>query len=91
MSDQLRLEQHSDEALERWYAVIDGDWSPDDEEEPELTERERAGADPDECGRCGGSGGGLDAALKCPSCHGSGLERRQHGESDYGHPNEIPF
>jgi DnaJ-class molecular chaperone len=25
-----------------------------------------------DCGRCGGSGGGPDRALKCPSCLGTG-------------------
>jgi hypothetical protein len=29
----------------------------------------------DECGRCGGSGGGPDRALKCPACGGSGRSR----------------
>lgn len=32
-------------------------------------------APPEECSRCGGSGGGPDRALKCPACGGSGKSR----------------
>lgn len=31
-----------------------------------------AGADPDDCPTCGGSGGGPDAPLRCTACRGTG-------------------
>ena len=29
----------------------------------------------EECGNCGGSGGGPDVALRCPDCRGTGTSR----------------
>lgn len=38
------------------------------------TESSPIGPDPRVCGRCGGSGGGPDKALKCPVCRGTGRD-----------------
>ena len=60
--------------------------------------------DSSDCTRCGGSGGGPDAALKCGKCNGSGVDpsyqapdprdSEAYGEylaDEYGDPGSIPW
>ena len=61
---------------------------PDDERVYRETDPEPIGCDPDICVRCRGSGGGPDAALKCPVCRGSGrsatsIEREAEERAEY--------
>ncbi len=43
------------------------------------------------CGRCGGSGGGPDPALKCIHCNGTGLDPRFNPEEvqDWWEPSDL--
>ncbi len=51
---------------EAWARSADDEDEDEEEREDELRE---------ECGNCGGSGGGPDMALRCPDCRGTGTSR----------------
>lgn len=59
--------------------------------EEELNRRLEAGADPDECSRCGGSGGGPDIPLRCPACRGTGLAPHARHLVEPDPDDDIPW